>query len=217
MNELVKKSTNVVSTPQREAANIAAAAQQDAGFLRSLKFNKGHYFVDKKDEVPLGSEFVAHCVGWRKVWMKFEDGKLMHRKEYSMIAGDRVPDRDEMGDNDPSQWPISDMTKQPQDPWVLQYQLPLEAKNGDLMIFITSSIGGKRAVADVCAAWSRRAGRDPFCGMPYVKLRETLMPTNYGGTQRPQFEIFGWDTAKDGVREIKGEVKQDDMNDEIPF
>jgi hypothetical protein len=205
-----------VSTPQRDAQNVFNEAQKDAGFLRSMKFNKGHFYIDDV-EVPLGTRFSAHCVGWKKVWLKFGEGKLLARKEYIVADGDKAPDRDQLDDNDQLQWKFSPKFNKPMDPWVLQYQLPLETEGGDYVIFITSSIGGRRGVADICTIWARKAGRDPNAGQPFVKIRETIMPTSYGGTQRPLFEVDGWDTIGQAVRTIEGKVKEDDMNDEIPF
>jgi hypothetical protein len=210
------KSQNIVPI-HSEAENIARAAQEDAGFLPNLKFNAGAYFLDK-EEIALGSKFLAHAIGWTRVWLKFGQGKLLERNAYPVLEGRSPPLRDDLGDLDQSRWEISEMTRQPQDPWVLQQQLPMESEHGMMCTFISSSFGGKRAVSDLCSAWARRASRDPRAGQPIIKLSKTMMPTRFGPKPRPLFEIVGWDEVREAVRAVEQtRVKTDDMNDEIPF
>jgi hypothetical protein len=219
MNKLVETKYGL---PTQEAENIYRAAQEDAGFEKMMKFRKGHYYVDG-DEVPLGTVYTAHCVGWTKCWIKFEDGKVApeNRRIYRMLKGETPPDRTSLGDMDMSKWPISENTKAPMDPWVQQYLLPLEAASGEIHIFVTSSFGGKRAVADVCSAWSRKNIKDPASGQPIVRIREVMMPSKkWGEIPRPHFEIIGWDGVRPAIREVDPDKlgpDHDAMSDAIPF
>jgi hypothetical protein len=210
----------VINTPQREAQNIASAAQGDAGFEKMLKVKKGEYYCDG-EEVAMGKEYTAHAVGWTKCWIKFRGGMVQERKIYRMINGEQPPDRDRLDDQDNSKWEMG-INGLPADPWVLQYLLPMEDKGGELVIFVTSSFGGKRAIADLCSAWGRKAAKQPGCGQPIVKLRKLLMPTKkFGDVPRPYFEITGWDDVREGIRDPNvpdsGPTMAEEMNDEIPF
>jgi len=199
---------------------IAEAAQADAGFDKLLKFKKGDYFCDG-EEVPRGTRYIAHCVGWAKAWVKFKDGGMADRKIYRITSGERVPDRYELDETDEKNWPPG-LDGKPSDPWVFQYMLPLESiETGEVVIFITSSFGGRRAVSDLCSTYSRRAAKlQGRSGQPTIKLQKMMMPTkNYGDTPRPYFEVDGWldDPAKEPIRDIGPGPIKEDLDDEIPF
>jgi hypothetical protein len=215
MNEIMKSNQEVAA---READLIGNAAQEDAGFEKLLKFKKGTYECDNA-EVPYGTEYTAHCVGWTKAWIKFIDSKVVERKMYRVAEGKRVPDREELDDQDMNEWPKGPDGKTPSDPWVYQHLLPMEDKNGDLVVFATSSIGGKRAVADLCKSYARRVNRTGHSDSPIIKLSAAVMPTkSWGDVPRPHFEIIGWDEHREAVRVVKGpDTLLDEMNDEIPF
>lgn len=217
MNKLVEARTNgPLPVTDRAAQNIYTAAQTDAGFERMIKFKKGEFYIDG-ELIPLGTEYVAHCVGWTKTWIKFLKGEVADRKVYRMIQGDRTPDREELGDGDMATWPLG-MDNKPLDPWALQYLLPLENGNGDVVIFATGSFGGRRAVADVCSAWARKAQKQPGTGQPLVQLAKAMMPSKkWGDVPRPSFKIIGWEAGGESIQEVKVENLKDEMRDEIPF
>jgi hypothetical protein len=205
-----------------EARNIGREADTDTGFQQMIKFKKGEYWSGE-EEIPLGSRFIAHCIGWTKSWVHFENRTVVERRNFSVAKGERAPERDQIPNNDPATWPYGLNGKDKADPWVLQYLLPLEdEETGEVMIFVGSSFGGKRAVGEVCSAWSRRVAKQET-GQPIIELQATTFPTrNYGDVDRPVFKIVGWDT---GEGPEQRELNLDDaaasaesaMNDEIPF
>lgn len=209
----------IQKVPSKNAAAIIAdAAMDDAGFQKMIKFRHGDYWSDEV-QIPLGTRMLVHCVGWTKCWIHFEHRQVVERKVYRVLQQENPPTRDELDHNDPSTWPPGPDGR-PADPWVYQYLLPLEDDYGEVRIFVASSLGGRRAVSDVCSAWGRRAARDENCGQPFVKLQKTLMPTkNFGDVPRPLFEIVGWDKPGQDMVEVNTASieKVDDMNDEIPF
>ena len=69
---------NAVATTDTETENILAAAKEDA-FDKFLKFKKGDYFIGE-DKIPLGTMYLAHCVGWIKAWIKFDDKQVLEKK-----------------------------------------------------------------------------------------------------------------------------------------
>lgn len=205
-------------TINREAENIIQEAQADAGFQKMLKFKKGEFYCDG-ELIPLGTVYLAHCKAWVKTWVHFEDKKVVERKVYRVAAGQRAPERDQLSHNDESQWPMGPNGK-PQDPWVLQFLLPLESQEtADVQIFVAQSFGGRRAVAELCTAWGRRVSKNPKAGQPLVKLAKAMMPTkNWGDVPRPDFEVIGWDDTAVVHKEIEMEtVKENAFDDEVPF
>ena len=200
-----------------EAENIRNAAKEDT-FETMLKFNKGDFFIGE-EKVPLGSEYLAHCVGWTKCWTKFVDKKVADKKLYRVARGERPAERNDLDE--------VDKADTDQDPWSLQYYLPLEnTESGEVFIFTTSSIGGRRAVSELCNAYAKRKlnGRD---GQPIVRLATAEMNTkNYGKVPRPAFQIVGWDDSTSATHKIseaaipvqpEKAAANADINDEIPF
>jgi hypothetical protein len=216
MNEIEKVLSKELPAVQ-EAAALLNAANEDAGFEKLLKFKKGVYSSDAT-VIEWGTELVAHCVGWTKCWIKFNDAKVVDRKMYRVAEGRRPPEREEL--DDLQLIGVKDQkTGMSLDPWVYQYLLPMEDKSGELLVFVTSSTGGKRAVADLCKSYSRRAQRTGHSEQPIIKLSGTVMPTKmFGDVPRPLFEIIGWDSSREGVREVKApDTLRQEMDDEIPF
>jgi hypothetical protein len=202
-----------------EVENIQTAAQADSGFEKIAKFKKGHFSVDE-EEIPLGTEYIAHARAWAKCWIKFVDGEVKERKMYRVALGEKPPEREELGDQDESNW-SDGLDGKPADPWVYQYLLPLEnPANGDVIVFVTSSFGGRRAIADLCSAYVRRAAKAANCGQPIIKLGVTDMPTKkFGKVPRPLFEVDRWDEAGE-VEAMPSTTSPSgipDMNDTIPF
>lgn len=223
MDDVTKNPANLPAV--QEAQAIGNAANEDAGFEKLLKFKKGQYECDNQ-VVPWGEQYIAHCVGWTKCWIRFENQKVTNRFMYRVAEGRRPPDREEkdqdghyiLGDMDRSQWKVGP-NGQPSDPWVYQHLLPLEDKSGEIVVFVTSSIGGRRAVADLCKSYARRTARTGISEQPVIKLSGATMPTKiYGDVPRPSFEIVGWDSNREGVRTVKApDTLAEEMNDEIPF
>jgi hypothetical protein len=218
-----KESTNAITSNGDAAANILNAAKEDAAFDKILKFRKGDYFVSE-DPVPLGSEYLAHAASWVKAWIKFADGKVVDRKLYRVALGERPPQREELDSLDENEWPIGRDGKRI-DPWVFQYLLPLEnMTSGDVVVFVTGSIGGRQAVSDLCKAYANRklSGKD---GQPVIQLAVGEMPTkNFGKVPRPLLEIVAWDNAESAFPEaslaaaipVQPRTKKA-ADDEIPF
>jgi hypothetical protein len=124
-----------------------------------------------------------------------------------------------LGDLDRETWPEG-LDSSPADPWVYQYLLPLEdLASGEIVIFVTPSAGGRRAVADLCSTYAKRVSKNAICGQPIVKLAKVDMPTKkFGKVPRPCFEIVGWDDKAGGAYETPPAVEsEDEFADEIPF
>lgn len=211
-----KPSENLPARP--EATNILNEANSEAGFEKMLKFKKGQYECDG-EEIPLDTRMVAHAIGWAKAWIKFKDKQVVERKIYKVAQGQHAPDRDQLDEREERLWPMG-INQRPQDPWVFQFLLPMEdPEDGEVRIFVTSSFGGKRAVADLCKVYALRAQRDPNCGQPIVRLKVMQMQTsNYGKVPRPHFDVIGWNDGSMDVKEVsEGALRKQDFDDDIPF
>lgn len=216
--EISKARENVPAQRGTEAEKLLAASREDAGFEKLLKFRKGEFLIGE-ELVPLGTEYIAHVVGWTKCWIKFVDGEVADRKSYRVAYGEQPPEREDLGDLDRDEWPEG-IDGGPTDPWVYQYLLPLESlSTGEIVIFVTSSVGGRRAVADLTAVYARRVAKKGNGGQPVIKLGKTDMPTKrYGKVPRPHLEIVGWDDLPDDGSKAPPTVNsEDEFADEIPF
>jgi hypothetical protein len=137
---------------------------------------------------------------------------------YRVSHGERPAEREELGDLDQTKWPLGLDGKTPADPWTLQYLMPLEDTSGNIVVFATRSMGGRRAVADLCAAYGRRASKNKGCGQPIIKLASVDMPTKFGKKSRPLFEIVAWNEPEDGggMAPVVAD-SEEELNDAIPF
>src|SRR3974390_1560474 len=89
-----------------EADNILAGVAEDAGKL-ILKFNHNQGVYQTRDEpVAIGSQFLAHTSAWQKVWTHFApDGSVIEQKIFVVKdCREKVPKREELGDDDESKW-----------------------------------------------------------------------------------------------------------------
>ena len=96
--------------------------------------------------------------------------------------------------------------------------MPIAGLPGEFLKAAKDQFGGRRAVADLCATYAKRAAKNPNCGQPLIKLAVTDMPTKkFGKVPRPLFEITGWDEAASGIEVMPPATLKNEINDEIPF
>ena len=109
------QSSTALSTDVADA--IAAAAQEEGtnelGAL--LKYSKGHYFVGT-DEIPMGTEYLAHVHLWVRGYVKFKGGALIEHKVGKVADGFVIPEREDLDETDSSTWEKSP-SGEAKDPW----------------------------------------------------------------------------------------------------
>jgi hypothetical protein len=159
--------STALTTIENTAQAIAAAAQEEgaSGTGVLAKFSKGHFFIGT-EEVPLGTEFIAHVQHWVRGWVKFRDGSLIEHRVGRVADRFVVPAREDLDETDQTEWATG--PKGPEDPWTQQSYLPLEnVETGDIVTFVSGSVGGRSAVSKLCA---RAAKHLAAIGQPRIKL-----------------------------------------------
>jgi hypothetical protein len=206
-----------------EADNILAGIKDDTP-ARLLKFRDGGYFVGS-DPVALGTKFFAIVTDWQKVWIKFIDKKMVDHKSYRPARREIPPERDELDDVHLIGSKGTDGRSN--DPWTYQYMLPLEnVESGEVLIFTTPSWGGRKAVQELSAEYSKRV-QGGLVGCPIIELAAQDMTTQHGTTPRPVLKVVDWDddTERSAPENLvkavpvkrAAKADPDDMDDEIPF
>jgi hypothetical protein len=178
-----------------------------------------------KEAAPVADGTKLVALATAAMWVRWRDGKPA---EYRMREpGRRLPDRDELGDDDESQWD-KDLSGEPQDPWRNTRLVYLvDPTSAAAFTFSTSSWGGRGAVSDLGDQIARMRSVHADA-VPIVELRAAEMPTKYGRKSKPMFKIVEWRTAdaeqpapverQITLQKAKQEVARiNDMDDEIPF
>jgi hypothetical protein len=193
--------------------DAAAEAASDLGKI--IKFTRGKYYCGE-ELVPIGSEYVAHVNEIARGWTRFFDKRATDRRIGKLADRYVVPKREDLGDQDESQWERT-TAGEPRDPWSLQWYLPLVPLGTDeLATFISGSNGGDGAIRTLCGAYGRRlaAGALPVVALKSLSYRHA----EFGMIDKPVFEIVGWegDTFVPQVAPVAG-TRNAEMDDEIPF
>lgn len=143
----------------------------------------------------------------------------MEKKLYKVALGERRPPREELDD--------TQKMNTEYDPWSDQYFLPMEnLATGEVVIFVTSTYGGREAVRNLCDEYQKRTRAGQF-GQPIVQLAVGKWKSKKFGEQPcPAFEIVGWDDKQADMNASEVSIAaalpvtakpRDDMDDEIPF
>jgi hypothetical protein len=167
-------------------------------------------------ELPEGTELVCHWYAARAGRQRFNGKGQRPDMKIDLVFGGNPPKRDELGDDEPSQWPISDMTGRPEDPWQEVMMVPMEhIDSGEIYIFQTGSVTGLRAISNLLRQASRLANKDPD-NLPVIKLRVGGFDhRKYGWVKVPAFEFVG-KAPKSNIAAAATTVEAD-LNDEIPW
>jgi hypothetical protein len=159
---------------------------------------------------------IAHVDQIARGWVKFRDNKVVDQRIGKSVDGFVMPARDELGDQDKTQWE-RDPSGEERDPWVEQYYLPMEStETGDVAVFVTGSQGGQSAISKLLKVFARKAS----AGLPIIRLNvASYKHRTYGRIETPDFTIVG----RTGVPaqptqtiELAGASSRE-LDDEIPL
>jgi hypothetical protein len=176
---------------QKPAGELLMQAAEELGggnIGKILKFQKGKYYVGD-DEIAINSEMIAHITQLARGWVKFRGGELVDRRIGKVVEGFIVPKREDLDDNDESNWEKNDRGER-RDPWVAQSYLPLEnPETGELVVFVTGSAGGSTAVGTLV----KTASHNLHKGQPLIQLgARSYKHKQFGRIENPDFPIVGW-------------------------
>jgi hypothetical protein len=184
-----------------------------------VRFNKEGKFIlptEADKELPEGTQLAVIWDQARGGYQRF--GGKGERPEFrvDLIFGGQPPGRHELPDNDPAQWPTSDLTGEKEDPWREVQMVPLQSiDDGTVYVFSTMSVTGLRAVANLLTQSARMAAKDGD-SYPVIKLRcGGYEHKRFGWVKVPAFERTGKAPKSDitaAVTSVAG-----DLDDTIPF
>jgi hypothetical protein len=215
-NEDAARDIGTALTPMRVADDGWSEAADEASTRtirgQLIKFADWRYTKGKEATlVAEGTELVA--IGTAVEWVKWEGGKPA--KHLARAPGQKLPTREELGDNDKGAWELGPDKITPKDPWALtRYVYFVDPRTAEAFTFSTSSWGGREAVVTLADAIARMRSVHADA-VPVVGLYAAEMPTRFGRKSKPTFKIIGWKSAG-GTADLKQLTHAEELNDEIP-
>jgi hypothetical protein len=184
-----------------------------------IRFSDWRWLLGK-EQIPIkeGTQFVP--LNMVTAWVKWVDGKPSQTKVKE--PGQRLLDREELGDNDQTAWAVGPDDK-PRDPWQLtRFVHMISPTTAEAFTFSTSSWGGREAVLNLSDAIERM--RSVHAGaVPVVELAAAPMQTRYGKKSKPALKIVAWKMLGGDLHALKElpapapKSVAEDLDDEIAF
>lgn len=176
-----------MSTTELSKTQNAIDYYLNSSALPIITFRQG-VFTQGKDEVPLGTRFVAKPRDHRIGVQKWQDGKPSESRMGFLHDGFVPPARDELGDHDETLWD-PDSSGNRRDPWQRSETIPLVADDGEEFEFVTGSWGGHTALVKLQRAFRSDGSRRN----PVMELASEKHKNNFGGfNDRPVLRVIGW-------------------------
>jgi hypothetical protein len=131
-----------------------------------------------------------------------------------------VPERDELGDNNPTEWPVG-LSGVQEDPWKEQFAIPMQRHDagGELYVYIARGIVAVNSAGDLLGRWryhpKRAAG-----GIPVIRIESgTYFSKKFSGRKpKPVLKIADWVTRTgEPLPAIAKPSLSEEMNDKIGF
>jgi hypothetical protein len=189
-----------------------------------LKFSNSAAWLDDNDDVIakdrqfIGSKIIKVV----QMWLLDPKTQKLKPAETRILPPDQLfPDIDHMNaEAPPEQWREHFGTKK--GPWEKSLVLYLlDPKNMRGFTYVASSFGGMRAVSDLKADTQRARLLHGANVYPLLTLGDVFMPTQFGGRQRPCFNVvkfipIGAAPAQPQLAKPE-KSKNNDLDDSIPF
>ena len=173
-------------TSSSTASALEAYANETLGALPGarLKFAKGEWTLDGQT-VGSGEEFVTVPSSITRAMERWQSKRITDRVVARL--GERLVPRSELGDHDRSRWETG-LDGRERDPWCEVHYLGLRRLDDDsLVVFSTSSDGGRKAIAQIAKAAASRPGEAPI-----VTLGSDSYPhRSFGQITTPTFDVAG--------------------------
>jgi hypothetical protein len=131
----------------------------------------------------------------------------------------RMPEREDLGDLDESQWEVGPDKTTKKDRWAsTRFVYLVDPKTAEAFTFSTSSWGGREAVINLGDAIARFRSAHPDA-VPVVSLEAAPMQTRFGRKSKPIFKVVGWKSAGGAtveMKELPPPTLTEELGDEIP-
>jgi hypothetical protein len=170
-------------------------------------------------EVPSGTEFIAFLHETQRGFIKFNpDGPpSVHMVRIDENA--EVPERDSLGDNDPTKWPIG-LNGEKADPWKEQFAFPMASNDagGELFVYVARGVVAMNSVSSLLGCWRVHSKRKQGL-IPVIAVRNgTYWSKRFNADRpKPELTIVNWVT-KTGApppSEIKQIEKPKSLGEEL--
>jgi hypothetical protein len=201
---------------------LAAFAQDnDAVMLAGdpLFFKKGTWYRGQEAFEPAGLHFIANYQEAYTGWTRWRDKKPVEHRLVRCADYSRKEPREALAFTDKNSWETND-SGIPQDPWQPSDRIVLRTMDSsqDLLTFISSSIGGRNAIAKLLGKVANSI-HAPGGEMPVVELEVGEYDhDNYGTVAYPIFKIVDWDFWDSSDRPaISSAPAREELDDAIPF
>jgi hypothetical protein len=187
---------------------------------RQIKTSKEHVFATADDgaAVPDNIDFIALCDQTMIGLIRFNgEGNPPDYRMGILYDGFIMPDREALGENDPSTWELG-LDGRPSDPWRHFMYLPLQrGDTGELFTYTTSSVTGRRAIGNLLRHYDRMTRTHPD-QYPVVRLKVggfNHRDDRVGWVNVPVLAIMGQHPKNNAARPDTSPAG--DMSDSIPF
>lgn len=157
-----------------------------------IKFtNQAVWVLRDGQAVPPTLELVI--VNIRRIVQRWVDHKPVDEDFIFVPPGEKFPDVEKMNEKVPrAEWTVGPEGRL-SGPWQAQSVVYLlNPETMERYSYPTGTIGGSIAIGELAQStrWMRTyRGADVY---PVVRLTDTFMPTQFGGRQRPHFNIVRW-------------------------
>jgi hypothetical protein len=176
--------------------------------------------IDDGVEVPTGTKFVALLHETRKGFIKFNGDGAPPDVRMVRIDEDADIEREELGDNDQTNWPIG-LSGEPEDPWKEQYAIPMMRHDagGELYVYIARGVVAMNSAGDLLGRWRYHPKRAAGL-IPVILIESGTYPSRrFGGRKpKPVLKIDDWVTRTgEPPPAIATPSLSEEMNDKIGF
>ena len=176
---------NVPATPGAAAlANIDSfVAESGRGHVQYLKFNKGEFLFGLEENIVEPDErFAVNMHTLAKGFICWADGQVLGEEMVPVVSGRSLRKSD-----------LEDFTDECGE-WREQSSVEFTSlATGDVLLFKTSSHGGRNALATLAKAFSDRMKSGEATVVPVIEMHaDSYRHKSYGKVHVPVFEIVDW-------------------------
>jgi len=162
-----------------------------SGGAKYLGFDgkEAKYTVQGSDTPLNGEAFIAHVNEATGGFIKFNGKDEQPERHMALVfPDDQSPDREALGDTDERKWPKGKFSNEPEDPWRVRIEIPIEhAETGEAYILVAMSKTALGAVKDLL----NQCRRLPAGYEPVVTLNVGSFKSKFGPVKKPVLTITG--------------------------